>query len=61
MGKRYGHITIEERCEIARLEFRSRFVDEAVQLSSPKVSLNLFVPELMVKFEKPHPKLRQVF
>jgi len=39
----------------------SRFIDEAAQLPSPEVGLNLFVPELMVKFEKPHPKLLQVF
>ncbi len=26
MGKRYGHVTIEERCEIARLQAEGRSV-----------------------------------
>jgi hypothetical protein len=52
---------ISKRASLSRLEFGSRFVAEVVQLSSPGVGLNLFVPEPMGKFEKPRPQLRQVF
>ena len=58
---RFGRDGVLKLTSLSRLEFHSRFVNEVVQLSSPGVGLNLFVPELMVKFEKPRPKLRQVF